>query len=112
MKRTGKLNRTKQHAAPQRNTIVLKILIAVISCLILWDIAGPLGLWARNRLLKERQALYAANMQIAMRNTRLEEEIKRLKTDHQFQARMVRSRLGWVRDNEILFKFIQEEKNQ
>ncbi len=92
------------------NTIILKILIAVISCLLLWDVAGPFGLWTRSRLLKQREELYTANMQLAMHNARLEKEIKRLQTDRQYQARMVRKRLGWVRDNEILFRFLNEDQ--
>lgn len=112
MQSTGTARRTGIHASRQQNTLVLKILIAVISCLILWDIAGPYGLWARNRMLKKREALYASNMQMAIKNTQLEEEIRRIQTDHQYQALMVRSKLGWVRDNEILFRFVGEDKTK
>jgi len=103
--------RTKKNGgATPRNTIVLKILIAVISVLLLWDVAGPFGLWTRSRMLKQREEIYTSNMQLALRNARLEEDIKRLQTDRQYQAKMIRKELGWVRNNEILFRFMKEER--
>ena len=100
----------KTGAAAPRNTLVLKILIAVISVLLLWDVAGPFGLWTRSRMLKEREEIYTQNMQLALRNASLEEDIKKLQNNRQYQARMIRQELGWVRDNEILFRFLKEEQ--
>jgi len=100
----------KSGTVTPRNTLVLKILITVISVLLLWDIAGPFGLWTRSRMLKEREEIYTENMQLALHNAQVEEDIKRLQGDRQYQAMMVRKKLGWVRDNEIIFRFLNEER--
>ena len=108
LKKTYRAKKTGSTA--HSNTLVLKILITVISVLIIWDVAGPFGLWSRSRMLKEREEIYTQNMQLALHNARLEEDIKRLQSDRQYQAMMIRKKLGWVRDNEMVFRFLNEEK--
>ncbi len=91
-------------------SIILKILIVLISCLLLWDVAGPYGLWTRYRLQQKRGGMYAANMQLALENSRIEENLQKIKTDRQYQVKVIRKKLGWVKNNEILFKFISEKQ--
>lgn len=110
MKSLDKIYRKKTSSVSTGNTLILKILIAVISCLILWDVVGPFGLWAKHRIEKQWQEIYTSNMQLAMQNVALEKNIKRLRSDRQYQAGMIRRELGWVKDNEILFRFMNEKQ--
>jgi cell division protein FtsB len=82
----------------------------ILGLVLLWDIVGPFGLWKLHRMKKERERIYMSVMEIDKRNTALEEQIKRLKGDPEYQEYIVRRELGWVRDNEILYKFLNEEK--
>ncbi len=86
--------------------IFLKILICIIGFLIVWDVAGPYGLWARYRLIRQYRRLYAANQEAARRNARFASNIERFRSDPEYQERMVRARLGWIKDGEILFRFV------
>lgn len=112
MKSLGKTYRQKTTGSSSRNVPILKILIVIISCLILWDVAGPFGLWAKHRMEKQQQELYTFNMQLAMENVEIEKNIKNLKENREYQARIIRKRLGWVKDNEILFRFMNEKQGQ
>ena len=86
--------------------IFLKILICIIGFLIVWDVAGPYGLWTKYRMTQQYRRLYAANQEAARRNALLASKIEKLWSDPEYQAKMVRTHLGWVKDNEILFRFV------
>jgi len=77
----------------------------VLILLILWVVAGPHGLWKLHRLGMEKKALYMQNIRLMEQNTQLESAIKALKTDPKFQEQMVRQKLGWVRDGELIYRF-------
>ncbi|MDL1961179.1 MAG: septum formation initiator family protein, partial [Deltaproteobacteria bacterium] len=74
----------------------------ILGLVLLWDVAGPFGLWKLYRMKREHKQLYLSNLELTKKNTALEEQIKRLKDDPEYQEYMVRRELGWVRDNEIL----------
>jgi cell division protein FtsB len=82
----------------------------ILGLVLLWDMVGPFGLWKLHRMKKERERLYLSSLELTKKNTALEEQIKRLKDDPEYQEYVVRRELGWVRDNEILYKFLSEEK--
>jgi cell division protein FtsB len=82
----------------------------IFGLVFLWDVVGPFGLWKLHRMKKERERIYLSNLELAKKNTALEEQIKRFKDDPEYQEYVVRRELGWVRDNEILYKFLDKEK--
>jgi len=82
----------------------------ILGLVFLWDVVGPFGLWKLHRMKEERKRIYLSSMELAKKNTALEEQIKRLKDDPEYQEYVVRRELGWVRDNEILYKFLGEKK--
>ena len=86
------------------------IVSIILGLVFLWDVVGPFGLWKLHRMKKERERIYLSSMELAKKNTALEEQIKRFKDDPEYQEYMVRRELGWVRDNEILYKFLNKEK--
>ncbi len=89
----------------------IKLILAIaLIVLLFWDIAGPFGLWKLYRMRCEHRQIYVSNQKLAKKNANLEEEIKRLKGDHKYQEQVVRQELGWVRDNEVLYKFLDREK--
>ena len=82
----------------------------ILGLVFLWDVVGPFGLWKLHRMKKERKRIYLSSLELTKKNTALEEQIKRLKDDSEYQEYVVRRELGWVRDNEILYKFLGEKK--
>lgn len=93
----------------KKSGISLILLIALV-LLLLWDVAGPFGLWKLHRMKNERRQIYLSDLELAKKNTALEYEIKRLKGDRKYQEQVVRRELGWVRNNEILYKFLDKKK--
>ena len=89
----------------------LWLIVSIILGLVcLWDVVGPFGLWKLHRMKKEHKRIYLSVLEINKKNTAFEEQIKRLKDDSEYQEYVVRRELGWVRDNEILYKFLGEKK--
>lgn len=86
------------------------IAVIILGLVLLWDVVGPFGLWKLHRMKKERKHIHLSVLEFTKKNTALEEQIKRLKDDPEYQEYMVRRELGWVRDNEILYKFLGKEK--
>jgi cell division protein FtsB len=86
-------------------------LIAGIICglVFLWDMVGPFGLWKLHRMKQEHKRISLAVLEIDRKNAALEEQIKRLEDDPEYQEYVVRRELGWVRDNEILYSFLNKE---
>ncbi len=82
----------------------------ILVLLLLWDVAGPFGLWKLHRMKDEHRQLYLSDLELAKENAALEQKIKRLKGDRKYQEQVVRRELGWVRDNEILYKFLKRER--
>ena len=80
-------------------------MLLLIVLLFLWNVAGPYGFVRFYLLNKERKGLQAATMCQAERNSHLKKELEKLKTDPAVQERYVRSKLYWVRDGEILYRF-------
>ena len=86
----------------------LPLLLCLLCLLGLWTAAGPFGLWKYGRLKSIYKSTYYENLQAAKSNRELEEQIRRLQSDSDFQEMVVRHDLGWVRDNEILYVFMDD----
>lgn len=78
--------------------------------MMLWDVAGPYGIWKLHRLKVRRQELYQKNVELVKLNTKLRNNLARLEHDRQYQEEVVRKELGWVRDGEILYQFVGKDK--
>ncbi|MBW1719754.1 MAG: septum formation initiator family protein [Deltaproteobacteria bacterium] len=81
----------------------------IFGLVFLWDMVGPFGLWKLHRMKKEHKRIYLSVLEINKKNAALEDQIKRLKDDPEYQEYTIRRELGWVRDNEILYKFLDKE---
>ncbi len=113
-RRTGMRKYSRYNSARPRNdgeagAHLWLIAGVILGLILLWDVAGPIGMWKLHRMKKEHERLYLSNLELAKKNTALEEQIKRLKDDPGYQEYVVRRELGWVRDNEILYKFLNED---
>ena len=73
--------------------------------LLLWNIFSPFGIVRLYYLHKEEQTLKETNIQKQKYNDSLRSEIEKIKHDPEVQEEYVRSRLHWIKDNEILYRF-------
>ncbi len=78
----------------------------VIIFLAIWSLVGPYGLWKLHKMKQYRKELYLQYVDASQENARLKQQLEALKRDKKFQEDIVRTRLGWVKKDEILFKFI------
>ena len=74
--------------------------------LILWDVAGPYGIWKLHKLRDQRKVLYAQVVKADKENTLLRKKITDFQKDRDLQEQIVRQRLGWIKKNEVLYKFV------
>ena len=96
--------RTKDTQKPGRVFFCLFIAALLI---LLWDIAGPFGLWKLHRVKEQRRLIYAKVIAASKEREDLIAKITALQNDKKVQEQEVRKRLGWIKDNEILYKFIK-----
>ncbi len=93
-----------------KRPVSVTVMLSVAALLAVWVVAGPFGLYKLHRLKGERRALYQKGIQLSEMNAMLEREIRALKQDEAVQEAEVRKRLGWVRDGELLYRFMDEER--
>ena len=82
-----------------------RVLVVVVLILLVWVTAGPFGLFRLYRLKEEHHRLSQEKRAISTRIEHLKAEIQGLSTNRALQEKVVRSELGWVRDDEILYEF-------
>ena len=82
---------------------------ALIIFLAIWSLVGPYGLWKLHKMKQYRKVLYLQYIQASQENTTLRQQLEALKSDKKFQEDIVRTRLGWIKRDEILFKFIPSD---
>ena len=87
-----------------------RFLTFIVLALLFWTTIGPFGLFRLYRLKGERDHLLKEQIQSTQRIKALREQLSMLKTDRRLQERLVKSELGWVRDNEILYIFHNRRK--
>ena len=100
---TRRALRTKKRQ--RQISFIDKALICVCVILLFWLTLGPFGLWRLYRLNDLTQQLHIEAQAILEKNRQLKQEIRRLKVDKTFQEKVVRQKLGWIRDNELLYIF-------
>ncbi len=101
--KSRRIARRKQSSGKQ----VTNVFLIVVACLLLlWTLAGPFGLWKLYKMKQYRRTLYAKVIDASKENTMLKQQIQAFKSDKKFQEEMVRKKLGWVRRDEIVYKFI------
>lgn len=93
--------RRREKKAP----LFLKVVFLMVCALFVWDLAGPYGFVRLYLLDKEKQKVEVSNREKTALNTQLLKEIEEIKADPALQEHYVRTRLQWVRDDEILYKF-------
>ncbi len=89
-------------------TCILVFLIIVNVVLFYRMIWGGSGVLAFNELRKEFRALESEIAQVDAQNLQLSKEIRLLKSDDAYVEKMIRQRLHYVRNNEILYLFTEE----
>ncbi len=87
------------------------LITILVICLAIWSLVGPFGLWKLHRMRQYRKELYLQYVKASEENTRLKNQLEAIKRDKKFQEDVVRTRLGWVKKDEILFKFIPSNSN-
>ncbi len=82
-----------------------RLLAVIVLILLIWVTAGPFGLFRLYRLKEEQSELKLKKEEINKRIISLKDEIESLTTNRELQEKLVKSELGWVRDNELLYIF-------
>ena len=102
----GRSYRRSRISRPGRDLRALGLVLFILS---LWTLGGPFGLWKYHRMREDYARTYRRLAALETENRRLEEQIRRLETDPRFQEEAVRRGLGWVRDRELVFRFLGEK---
>lgn len=98
--------RTKRENRGSRS-VALSFFAGCLFLLFLWNVAGPYGFWKLHRIKEQRKILYAKVIEADRENARLKKELADFKSDRKFQEQIVRQKLGWIKKNEVLYKFIE-----
>ncbi len=77
------------------------VLIAALLASAVWAERGLTRLW---RMQAQLGQMESEAIQLQHDNRQLREHLRRLRTDAAYAERVVRQRLGWVRDGEILYR--------
>ncbi len=96
------VSRLALHLRRQWLTIVLGAIAAVLAV----DFAvGPLGLRDLMALRARRTQLEATHRQLLSANAALKFKLERLRTDDHYLERRIREQLGYVRADELVYRF-------
>ena len=91
--------------------IILLSLIGIINLAICYFmIWGQNGLLALNELKQQDRELQELKADLDAKNLQLSHEIRLLKTDKSFQEKMIRQKLRYVRNNELVYIFDDTKK--
>lgn len=91
--------------------ILLGVLVIVNIILIIRLAVSDQGLFGYLDLNKRVESLQKKIEETDSRSLELSREIRRLKTDRSYQEKVIRSRMNYVKDNEILYIFPDEGEN-
>ncbi|WP_027178665.1 FtsB family cell division protein [Maridesulfovibrio bastinii] len=91
--------------------ILLGILIVVNLILIIRLAVSDQGIFGYNDLDDRVDTLQEKIEKTDARSLELSREIRRLKTDRSYQEKVIRSRMNYVKDNEILYIFPDSVEN-
>ena len=98
---------TRKSRTSRTSPLFWKIWAAAVVVMLFWVVAGPYGFWKLHHLEKERQGVYYEYIRVLKENETLKQYAASFQEDPSFQERVVRRELGWVRDNELLYKFVR-----
>ncbi|MBQ7618316.1 MAG: septum formation initiator family protein [Desulfovibrio sp.] len=82
--------------------VTLGLINVTLFFLMVW---GQNGLMTLRELKSQRHSLEEQLGELENRGMQLSQEIRLLKTDKDYQERMIRQRLRYIRDNEIVYIF-------
>jgi len=82
----------------------------IIGSVVVWLAFGQHGFIHLYRVGKERQACEQRIKKLVEENQALFDEIQRLRTDPEYVEHVVRKELGFVRENEIIYRFQETKK--
>lgn len=85
--------------------------MVITGFLIFWALAGPFGYWKLQRMKQHRATLIAQVADLSIKNSLLKKQIEAFQSDRKVQEEIVRKKLGWIKKDEILFKFISHRRN-
>lgn len=102
-------NASNYRSKPKDTSLRLKLLVFLVAILFFWATIGPFGLYRLHRLNGELDRLIVQEATMSGRIKALQDQINAIKTDKHLQEELVKSELGWVRDNELLYVFHGEE---
>lgn len=83
-----------------------------LGLIVAWLGFGERGFIHLYRMEKERQAHLQRISNLEKKNQTLLEEIKRLRSDKKYLESIARKELGLVKDNEVLYRFLQEDEKE
>lgn len=88
--------------------IVVAVLVAVNVLLLARLLFSDQSIFAYSSLKERHEELTRRLQEVEEQNVELSREIKRLKSDRKYQEKVVRERLNFVREDEILYVFPED----
>lgn len=86
------------------------ISLLFLGLIITWLAFGERGFIHLYRMEKERQAYLEKIQKLENDNRKLMEQVKRLQNDEDYIETMARKELGFIKDNEIIFRFSKDRE--
>jgi len=94
--------------SPQDKKKIKLVVFAILLLLGVWMIWSPYGLKKAMETRNDLKSVHEKNKLLREKNSALEEEITRLKSDPKYVEEIARKKHGMVKENEMVFEF--EEK--
>lgn len=94
-----------------RNLSYIVLLSFVALLLLAWLSLGEHGIRDLCKIQKEKERCLAILNDLWQKNRLLTAEIRRLKEDPEYFESVARKELGLVKENEIIYRFKEQEKN-
>lgn len=88
------------------------VILPLLFFLVIWSLIGPFGIWKLVKIKNRRDQLIVENMNKAKANAEMEEDIKGLKNDPDYQEKVIRKELGMVKNGEIIYEFTDKKKDK
>ncbi len=98
----------RRHARRRTGSLYFKMVLLVVFVAAVWLVASPYGLIRLYKLREEKSRLMVAMSQIEETNALLKQNIDRFENDKKFRERMVRRELGWLKDGERIYRFMED----
>ena len=90
------------HVAPKPTAVAIaSAMLVVLAISAVWGNRGLLHLW---RLQEQLSEVETSVVRLQRENHQRREHLRRLRSDPAYMERIVRQRLGWVREGEILYR--------